>query len=228
MTTIAAVSIMLAVEVAAMLWAAWQPNPYRLRGICVVLNMLAISLFGPALMTVAGWTTNVGNVWYATAICAQCIILERHGRDEARATIPMVYGAITMMLGVCVALHQFPVLPATEMGRAIHILTGHQPRLVMGSYVAFFLAQMALIAAWGWLRPRCSAGWTVLLATLACQLVDTPVFFVSAFAGEIPWPVLVEIMGVGLAAKIGLAVVLLPVFAVAVREPLVRAALMKE
>lgn len=224
MTTGAAIALMLAIEVTALLWASWQPNPYRLRGVCVTLNMIAIARFGPALFEIGGYTTNIGNIWFASAVCAQLIILERHGRTEALATIGMVYGALTFMFALGLAVHAFPVLPDNDTGRAIHIVTDHQTRIIMASYVAFFLSQMTMIMAWERVRPHMSAVAAAALAMAVCQLVDTPVFFVGAFADAMPVDVLIEVAVVGFVAKCLIGGALLPVFVVALRLPAVRAA----
>ena len=174
----------LAVEMAVLLFAAVSGEPYRLRGLAVARPMILISLFAPLLMHVNGLYSNVGNIWYATAIMAQCIILERWGSRAALDTVVMVYTTLATLFAACAVLPLFPVVPGNEeWARAIHMIAARNVQITVASFSAFGLAQLVLI--WVYVHTRHAFGPLVamIMATVGAQIIDSVVFFPLAF-----WP----------------------------------------
>ena len=206
------VTLMIACEAGIILYAASKAVPFYLRILGVVVNMLVIALYGPFLVSISGWTTNVGCIWFVAATVSLCIIMEQYGRHAARVVIPLVYAAQTGVIMIGFLLHSFPAVPDNPAMTAILVVSDHSLRVVAGSFSAFFLSVgMVLIPAWTALRPRLGVVKASALACIACQIVDTPAFFIPAFWGVVPDAKLLEIMAVGLAFKVMLAVVFMPV-----------------
>ena len=55
--------------------------------IAIKLNMIMIALFAPALISIGGAVTNVGNIFYASVVCCQCVLLATRGAASARLSI---------------------------------------------------------------------------------------------------------------------------------------------
>ena len=218
MTPYSVIGMMLAVEAVALIWAAAQPDERMLGAVGIACNMILITTYGSFLMQILGYTTNVGCIWHASVVCAFCIILEKYGPREALAAIPRVYAMLMLMIMTGIVLALFPVLSNNATATPILIVADHSLRIVAGSFSAFFLSiVMALIPVWTAVRRRAGPCTAAFLASVMCQAVDSPAFFIPAFWGELPMHVLIEAMLVGFLFKSALAVALMPVFVLALR-----------
>ena len=220
MTTASAIIIMVICECMIILVLALSPTPFRMRGIGVVLNMLAIAIFGQGMMDVGFGVSNITNVCFAAAVAAQCVILERHGPQGARTSIPMVQLSVAAFFLLSWAIGLFPAVPGNDANEHIRALVTHAPTVMVASFASFFLSQEILIRVW---RRLVDAGLSpakrCMLAAFACQAIDTPVFFITAFSHVLPPMVLSDAMAVGFLVKCAVGVVMAPVVVVAIDLP---------
>ena len=223
MSTTAAIILMLALEMAALTYCSFSREPYRMGGICVCGNMLLITLYGGWLVDLGGWQTNIGNIWYASAVTAMLVTLERHGPAAVLRLVPMVYTILIFMVSAGFVLRQFPMIEGNDAAVSIAAVAGLSARIVAAAFAAFFLSVVVvLVPAWTWLRARSGPVTAFLLAAFACQIVDSPTFFIPAFWGVLEPAALLEVMAVGLVFKVSLHVALLPAFLLAVALPQIR------
>src|SRR5947208_832982 len=64
----------------------------------VAVNILLISTFGAKLVMLFGYTTNVGNVFYACVFFATQLLVERHGLKEGYKSIWLGVSAIIFFI----------------------------------------------------------------------------------------------------------------------------------
>ena len=79
-----------------------------------------------------------------------------------------------------------------EFSAALARVLGRTPRLVAASYLAFVVAQAALIAVWSHTRPWPFAARLVVTACVM-QAIDSLIFFPVAFAGT--WWLSIALVG---------------------------------
>lgn len=153
----------------------------------MVANILLIGLLGSKELVMFGFTSNIGNIFYATVILGSCLMLQLYGEREARKTIQAVG-----FTAIGVALLQ--VIPSTS-------------RILVASLTAFMLAQTVLIYSWQWFgRLR------VLGSSIVAQAVDSIVFFPLAFLTQLPVIQMVDFAWQGFVLKAMFAVASLPFF----------------
>ena len=220
--TALASGMMIAIETALIVWAARGDTPYRLRGLTVI-NMLLIALFARALLDTGAGISNITNICFASIVCCQCIVLAKHGIHAQRATILMVNYSMTCMFALTYAVSQFPVVPGNEaFMRAMSEVCRWTYEIAAASFVAFFASQEALWRCWHGYKSRFGAVLSMLLASWACQAVDTPVFFTIAFLWREPTAWIIEAAATGFMVKCGLAVAFVPAFVLATSQPVAR------
>ena len=218
METLSCVALLIAIETAFLVWLSANEETVTLPS--VRINMLMISLFAPMLVGAGQFTTNIGNVFYSSVVCGQCILLELRGPTGARNSIPQVNMVMVIFFAMCWVLGRFPVLPGNEaFVDAARTVTHHSLKVVSASFVAFFLSQQIMIRSWVRLRRRHGPVVAALIASCACQAVDTPVFFTITFWGELPPAMIAEFASIGFLFKCVLAVAFVPAFVGAVYGP---------
>lgn len=212
-----AVAALIAAESALVVWAAAMSDRYAIGKRVVALNMMLIALFGPALLSLGGVVSNIGNINYAAAVAAQCVVLETHGPHQARQTVAMVSRMMVALYLLTLCMSLFPVVDGNgDYMAAMRLIVERRADVLAASLAAFVVSQAVLIRAWLMVRARHSFVLAALLAALACQSVDTPLFFVVAFARTTGADEIIAMASAGLLIKAGCAVAFLPACLLAV------------
>ena len=221
METMTCIALLIAVESVFMVWLTVNEETGPLPA--VRINMFMISLFAPMLVGAGQITTNLGNVFYAAVVCCQCVLLELRGPPAAQKSIPQVNMVMVVLFAMCWVIERFPSVPGNEaFVEAAKTVAHHSLTVVTASFVAFFLSQQIMIRAWVRLRRVHGPVAASLLASCACQAVDTPVFFSVAFWDQLSPAQIVDFASVGFLFKCVLAVAFVPAFLGAVRFSAVR------
>ena len=184
-------------------WQGWELP-------VITVNMILILLFGGKLITIGGYTSNAGNIFYAAVCTAQLMLAQRVGERAALTLLPRLIFALTLLFGLLVAMSALPILPGNEpTSEIINALSASSARLLVASYLAYFVAQIVLLKVYINLPITLRFG-RYLLAAVACQFLDSVIFFAVAFQAEAMR--LVEIALVGCTLKVALMVLYFPLF----------------
>lgn len=184
-------------------WQGWELP-------IITINMVLIMLFGGKLVTIFGYTSNAGNVFYAAVCVAQLMLAQRVGEQAAASNIGGILFRLSLLFVLLATLAQLPVLPGNEeTSGVVHFLFSSSARFLVASYLAYFVAQIVLLKVYINLSIRSRFG-RYLLAAVACQVVDSIIFFTVAFQAEALR--LIEIALVGCTLKVGLMVLYFPFF----------------
>lgn len=188
------ISALVAAEVALLTFALSTQMPFRTRWL-VAINMILVSVLGSKLLTVAGNTTNIANVYYATVVVAQAFIYRLYGEKAALDTIRMTYFALISAVALMYLTSLFPTVPGNEEAAfAVDIMSFSSFQIVLASFVAFMLGQTVLVHM---LRHTNDAA----LAVFFTQAIDSIVFFPLAFY-DLPVQTIITFMLSGLFFKI--------------------------
>jgi len=196
------------VDIIFVLIASWQGTEWLLG--TVILNLLLVGIFGAKLVSIFGFVTNAGNVFYACVFLATHFILELRGRKAALRTIWV--GVVFVFFFS--ALSQFAVMfngsGLSQMANAsLAGVFSFSFRVFCASILAYIFAQYVNISLYEWLRDRMDGKHLWIRsngANILAQLVDSCLFFSIAFF-DLPGPLLVQAILIGWAVKT--AVVLL-------------------
>lgn len=178
----------------------------------VLINMVAIALFGGKLVSIFGSITNVGNLCYAAVVFGQILILRSYGQKEAYKTIPIVLISLAGFTAIALVINSFTTIPGNELAsNTIDQIVGFIDRIIMVSFIAYSIGQVLLIKLWQWASEEMSEFWAYLTTISVVQLVDSIIFFPLVFSA-VPFGQVVTILGVGLAFKIAAGLSFYPIF----------------
>lgn len=137
----------------------------------------------------------------------------------ARSRIVIWTGLLANLL-MSVALWLVGIMPGEpgwlEQGgqQAWNMLLGLAPRIAIASLIAYLVGEFVNSYVLSRLKVA-TRGRFLWLRTIGSSLigqgVDTLIFFPIAYAGEWPWPLLLEIMGVAYVLKVGVEAAMTPV-----------------
>ena len=199
----------LAVEIVILSGSGWFMSRARL-GRVVTIHLVMIICFGGLLGKFGPLVSNYGNVWYAAVVAAQLMLLDRYGRQAAKASLPRGWLAVSVVFAATYPLSHAAILPGNEaIGGAVVALAGHRPQIVIASYAAFGLMIETMIITYAMLRPL-SRGTAPVAAAVAAQIMDSVVFFPIAF-GDLGVDFVVTAMVSGAIIKIPATLVLVAV-----------------
>ena len=170
---------------------------------------MMIALFAPYLVDVFGMTTNIGCLFYAGVVASQCLVMERWGLNIAREEIATTYMRLAAVFAACAVIGVLPVVPGNEaFAESAKLIARFQTSVVIAAFIAFALSQLTLLLLYPKLRRVFGPTGALVLGMVACQAVDSPVFFTVAFPHD---PDLIEFIIKGFLAKVLFGVALMPV-----------------
>jgi queuosine precursor transporter len=126
------------------------------------------------------------------------ILTEVYGYERTRRVIWVGFISAILLALVLLAVQFLPAAPNWEFQQAYEQILGFVPRVVLGSLLAYWAGEfansfvMAKMKVWSngeklWART--------IGSTVVGQFVDSIVFGVVAFAGVIPWSVILILVG---------------------------------
>jgi uncharacterized integral membrane protein (TIGR00697 family) len=169
----------------------------------VVVNLILVSTFGSMLITVFGFTTNAGNVFYACTFFALNLLNEHFGKKSA------FNGIWTGFMGLIlfVILGQLTIryiVPDNSVNTSIQTLFNLVPRISFASMLSYLIVQY--FNAWLYDRLHQQYGRKMLwlrnnLSTLIAEAFDSIIFFTIAFIGVLSTSDLVQSIILGFILK---------------------------
>ena len=180
----------------------------------LVANIILVSALGSKIISLFGFVTNVGNVFYACAFFAGIMIAEHYGKKEAYKSVWI--GFLSLVLFV--VMGEFTARYGLSSGlsstdQAIKTLFMAVPRIALGSMTAYLIAQNINIYVFSAVKKKTGMrliGLRTIAGSLAGQLVDSIVFFSIAFATTLPFKLLIQAMLTGFVVKVSVGVLSVP------------------
>ncbi len=186
----------------------------------IATNLILVSVAGPKLIEIFGYTTNVGNIFYASVFVATYFIIEHCSRKDGERAIGL--GAIVVVLFVVmgqlvIAMSSVP--ETTGFSAALATIFRTSVRVASASVIAYIIAQSINVGIYATLREKGVARLWLRVATagVASQFVDSILFFSIAFLGVLPLAVVVESMLVGFFLKVSITLLSIPLIYVSRR-----------
>lgn len=145
-----------------------------------------------------GLTATLGNIVYASSFLVTDILSENYGRREATRAVAVGFVALIAM----VLLMNFALLfepdPADTAQPHLEAIFTLLPRITLASLAAYLVSQFHDVWAYHFWKGRLPGRNRIWirnnLSTLVSQLIDSIVFTLAAFLGQVPPGVLVEIV----------------------------------
>jgi hypothetical protein len=180
----------------------------------LVTNIILVSSLGSKLISIFGFVTNAGNVFYACAFFAGIMIAEHYGSKKAYKSV--LVGFLSLILFVLMA--EFTVRSGlgtapSSIDQAISTLFMAVPRIALGSMAAYLVAQNINIYVFSIIRKKTGIKLIALrtvTSSVAGQFVDSIIFFTIAFAGTLSAHLLIQAMLTGFVIKVLIGVLSVP------------------
>jgi uncharacterized integral membrane protein (TIGR00697 family) len=181
----------------------------------IVANIILVSCFGALLIPLFQWTTNAGNVFYASIFLTTQVATEHYGVKAAFTSMWVGFGALVLF----VLLAQYSIrftggIDSGALVTSMHNVFTVVPRIALASMAAYLISQSLNIWLFSTLRKYMNKRllWLRSLASSAVgQLVDSIIFFSIAFAYTITDQQLLQAMAVGFVVKLFVAIIGIPV-----------------
>ncbi|MBI5456878.1 queuosine precursor transporter [Candidatus Kaiserbacteria bacterium] len=179
--------------------------------LAMAVNLILVSTFAPKLVTVFGFVSNVGNIFYGSLFIAANILVERYGTKAAFTAIWMSFaGNIFFVVMSQFALRFIGETQSLATNDAISTVFASAPRTALASVVAYLLVQHFNVWLYSFVKAKTGERLLWLRhisSTTTSQLLDSVIFFSIAFYAVIPNNILVEAMIVGFVLKTAIGVV---------------------
>jgi len=166
---------------------AWMPLAAITANIQVIKT---IELFG--------LTATLGNIVYAGSFLVTDILSENYGQRPARRATFIGFAGLVIFTALMTVALQFEPAPDDFAHAALATIFTVLPRITVASLIAYFVAQLHDVWAYGAWRRRFPARRLIWLRNIASttvsQLLDSVIFTLVAFLGVFHGRVLLEIV----------------------------------
>ena len=165
-----------------------------------VTMMICIPLLGASTFTAFGYSSNIGNVFFAVAMHGISLTFLLAGRDATRRSIGNTFAALIIVLVSILILQQ---------AHLVSPLFDARVQFAAARIMAFSLVQPIYVYLLG--RP---SEWPYLLRapliSIAMQGLDCLVFFPDAFIGVLPSELMLQFALVGFATRLFVTLLTIP------------------
>jgi len=186
-------------------YTAWRIGKERLYT-TVVVFLILIAVLGVKLVDFFGYTTNVGNVFYAAVFLSTYFLLERYGK---RAGLRAIWIGAIIVAFFAVIVQAGVLLEPAETSQSVHAalveVFGTSIRTTIASIVAFVVSQSFNIHVYMRLKQRFHDKYLWVRANITnalAQILDSSIFFFITFWSIVPPHNLNEIIIVGVIIKV--------------------------
>ena len=167
----------------------WIPIATILANIQVLLSVQIFGLVG-----------TLGNVIYSSSFLATDILAENHSKDDAKKAVAIGFFSLiatTILMNFALQYQVLEDSMSKEMYNSVASIFKMMPRLAFASLAAFFVSQNHDIWAFEFWKNRFQGHKYLWIrnnaSTIASQLLDTGIFTLIAFWGNMPLNVMGQI-----------------------------------
>lgn len=185
---------------------------------CILAFFVAVLLISniaaTKLIEIGPFITDGGAILFPIAYIFGDIFTEVYGYKKARRAILIGFGAMILAAGTFLIVQQLP--PAAEYTNqaAFEAVLGFVPRIVLASLAGFLVGQFLNARVLAVMKTKTKGkylGVRLIGSTIVGELADTLVFCTIAFYGVITGGSFVNYVLVGIAYKIAVEIMCLPV-----------------
>jgi uncharacterized integral membrane protein (TIGR00697 family) len=171
----------------------------------IIVNLIMISTFGGIIVNLFGFTTNVGNVFYAAVFLAIHLLAEHYGKKEALKTVWVGFWSIFIFIALSELTVNYGFVSPDSLAAAASFTFHTAPRIALASMVAYIITQYLNVYLYDYLHKRTGQAKLWLrdnLSNILGQLIDSVLFFTIAFLDVLAPHVLLQSMMFGFFIKI--------------------------
>lgn len=149
----------------------------------VVVNLILIALFSQKEIHLLGFTSNVGNIFYAAIFTAFSLMALKYPVKNFFQIVSVAFLKYLFFIALFFWAIKLPTVLGNELvGVRLEYIFSQSIRVFMASFLAFFLSNfvnMFLISK----SFKNDVVWSKILGNVTGQIVDSVIFFPLAFWG---------------------------------------------
>ena len=178
-----------------------------------VAVLLISNVVSAKILQLGPFTFDGGTILFPLTYIFGDIFTEVYGFKRARKIIWIGFISNLLMAAVFILVGKLPPAPGWENQQAYEVILGWVPRIVVASLIAYWageflnsyiMAKMKIMTRGRWLFAR------TITSTLGGEALDTGLFCLIAFLGQIPFSLLGTVMLSNYFFKCGVEIVFTP------------------
>lgn len=177
-------------------------------------GLVTANAIAAKLIEIEGAVFTAGAIAYPVTFVLQDVLNERFGKRRAEGVVWAAFAGAGVLVAYSAISLRIPESDARPLGGAFEAIFAPTPRIVLGSLVAFLAGGLVDVQVFFRIREL-TAGrhlWLrKVVSTLVSQGVDTTLFCMIAFYGDVPMRPLIMMMIGQYALKQTIAVGALPI-----------------
>lgn len=162
----------------------WMPYIFAM----YLAGLLIANVTGSKVMSIGPLVLSVGALAYPVTFVLQDVINEVYGKDVARSLVKATTLALLFLIFFAVAT--VPIDDSFNQMKtlAYELVLGSTPRIVFASMVAFLISGLIDVRVFFYVRSRCPDSLLMrkVCSTLVSQAIDSSIFVIIGFAGDMP------------------------------------------
>lgn len=176
---------------------------YRIWGktglyIWTAISTIIANIQTPKSIEVFGIPMALGTVIYSTTFLVTDILCENHGKKEANKAVHIGFFAmVTMTLLMTLTIYFIPS-PQDFAHESIKTIFRVMPRIVLGSFIAYYISQFHDVNAYEFWRKKWPADkyfWVRNnFSTLVSQFIDSAIFIFIVWTGVFEFNVMIKML----------------------------------
>jgi queuosine precursor transporter len=187
---------------------------YDLVMVAFVAVLMISNVASTKILVLGPFIFDGGTILFPLSYIFGDVLTEVYGYSRSRRVIWAGFGATALMAAVFALVGALPPAPDWENQGAYEAILGLTPRIVAASLIAYWvgsfsnawvMARLKLVTQGRWLWTRTVA------STLVGEGLDTLLFVVIAFAGTLPFGLLVAVTASNYVFKVGVEALATPV-----------------
>lgn len=142
-------------------------------------------------------SATLGNVMFASIYLATDILNDRYGRKQAKKAVWLGFSSVIVM--VILLQCSLTFIPAQDdvSQKALETIFNIVPRIALGSIIAYVIGQHLDVLLFNLIKNKFSSDKTFYIraygSTIVSSIIDTAIFVLIAFYGNLPNSVVFEI-----------------------------------
>ncbi len=199
----------------------WHPKYIDVIAGLYICALISTWVTGSKLFSVGFVTASAANFVYPLTCVFGDILTEIYGFNRTRRLIWTGFACGLLYLFFTQLAIALPPAPSYKLQDAFAAVNGSQVRIVIASYIAYVVCEFTNSAIMAKMKVWSNAHNFPLRAavsTIGAQFVDSVLFFTVAFAGLVPFDVLLSLIFSGWIFKSVYEFVMLPVTTLAVNK----------
>ena len=189
---------------------------YDVFAVFSVVALIVSNIIGQKLVPMGIFTTSAANLVFPVTYIISDVITEVYGYKRARRIVWISIASLLMMVLLFQLALIMPGIEAwtPEQQAAFELVLGNTPRFVLASLSAIWAGELmnAYVLSRMKIKTEGKNLWARLVgSTFVGQGVDSVVVYIIAFAGVLPWNVIVPAMLSGWFLKTIFEIIMLPV-----------------